>query len=301
MKGREWVDGNLYPFESKYLDLDAGRLHYVDEGSGPVVLMVHGTPTWSFLYRDLIRDLSRDHRVIAPDHFGFGLSDHPANFGYRPADHAGVLEAFIRKLDLHDVVLVVHDFGGPIGLAWAERHPDNVRALVLFNTWMWSLAGSDTERVARIMGSGFGRFLYTRFNISPRMIVPASFADRRRLTKQVHRHYIDALDTPQKRIPAWILARELLGSGVWYDSLWQARDALTQHPALFVWGMKDPAFGSALPRWKEAFPGAGVVELDDVGHFVQEEAPQQATSAIRAFLADFFTTEITESTEKRRA
>ncbi len=301
MKGREWVDGNLYPFESKYLDLDAGRLHYVDEGSGPVVLMVHGTPTWSFLYRDLIRDLSRDHRVIAPDHFGFGLSDHPRDFGYRPADHARVLEDFIRKLDLHDVVLVVHDFGGPIGLSWAERHPDNVRALVLFNTWMWSLAGSDTERVARIMGSGFGRFLYTRLNISPRMIVPASFADRTRLTKQVHRHYIDAFDTPQKRIPAWIFARELLGSGAWYDSLWQARDALAKRPALFVWGMKDPAFGNALPRWKEAFPAARVVELDDAGHFVQEEAPQQATSAIRAFLADFFTTEITESTEKRRA
>ena len=286
MSGREWVDGNLYPFESKYLDVGVGRMHYVDEGSGPPVLMVHGTPTWSFLYRSLIRDLSRDHRVIAPDHLGFGLSDRPHEFGYRPEDHARVLERFIEQLGLRDITLIVHDFGGPIGLSYAERHPGNVRAVVLFNTWMWSLAGSSAERIARVMGSGFGRFLYTRLNISPRMIVPAAFGDRTRLTKTVHRHYIDAFPTPASRYPAWVFAREVLGSSAWYDSLWQARGALAQHPALFVWGTKDPAFGDALPRWKESFPSAQVVELADVGHFVQEEAPEQVTSANRAFLAD---------------
>lgn len=286
MSGREWVDGNLYPFESRYLDVGVGRMHYVDEGSGPPVLMVHGTPTWSFLYRSLIRDLSRDHRVIAPDHLGFGLSDRPHEFGYRPEDHARVLERFIEQLGLRDITLIVHDFGGPIGLSYAERHPGNVRAVVLFNTWMWSLAGSSAERIARVMGSGFGRFLYTRLNISPRMIVPAAFGDRTRLTKTVHRHYIDAFPTPASRYPAWVFARAVLGSSAWYDSLWQARGALAQHPALFVWGTKDPAFGDALPRWKESFPSAQVVELADVGHFVQEEAPEQATSAIRAFLAD---------------
>lgn len=302
MSGRDWVDRNLYPFESKYVDVGAGRMHYVDEGNGPVLLMVHGTPTWSFLYRELIRDLSRDHRVIAPDHLGFGLSDHPQDFGYRPEDHARILEQFIEKLGLRDITLVVHDFGGPIGLSYAERHPDNVRALVLFNTWMWSVAGSDKERVGRVLGGSFGRFLYTRFNLSPRVIVPGAYGDRRRLTKQVHRHYIDALDSPRKRVPAWILARELLGSGEWYDALWRQRDTLAQHPALFIWGMKDPAFGKDLSRWKESFPAARVVELEDVGHFVQEEAPQQSTSAIRTFLGDAsFTTEITESTEKRRA
>ncbi|HEU5209375.1 MAG TPA: alpha/beta fold hydrolase [Longimicrobiales bacterium] len=285
MGGREWVDRDLYPFESRYLDVGPGRMHYVDEGSGPVVLMVHGTPTWSFLYRELIRDLARDHRVIAPDHLGFGLSDHPDEFGYRPEDHARVLEQFIERLGLRDITLVVHDFGGPIGLSYAERHPENVRALVLFNTWLWSLAGSSAERVARVMGSGFGRFLYTRLNISPRMIVPAAFGDRRRLSKAVHRHYIDALDTPRARYPSWVFAREVLGSGEWYEQLWKDRGTLEQHPALLIWGRKDPAFGGALSRWKEAFPAARVVELPDVGHFVQEEAPREATSAIREFLA----------------
>lgn len=286
MRGHDWVDRDLYPFESKYLDVGPGRVHYVDEGSGPIVLMVHGTPVWSFVYRALIRDLSRDHRVIAPDHLGFGLSDRPDDFGYRPADHARVLEELIGQLGLRDITLVVHDFGGPIGLSYAARHPDNVRALVLFNTWLWSLTGSKSERIARVMGGGFGRFLYTRLNISPRTIVPASFGDRSRLSKAAHRHYIEALDTPRARYPSWVLARELLGSSQWYDQLWKDRAVLARHPTLFVWGRKDPAFGDALPRWREAFPDARVLELADVGHFVQEEAPQEATSAIRTFLAE---------------
>src|SRR5690606_33456481 len=104
-------------------------------------------------------------------------------------------------------------------------------------------------------------------------------------SKGVHRHYIDALDTPHARYPSWVFAREVLGSGEWYDRLWHERRTLAQHPVLFLWGTKDPAFGDALPRWKEAFPAARVVELPGVGHFVQEEAPREATSAIRELLA----------------
>ncbi len=100
--------------------------------------MVHGTPTWSFMYRHLIRDLSPRYRCIAPDHLGFGLSDRPAGWSYRPEDQARNLARLIETLGLKDLTLVVHDFGGPIGLAYALDHPENVRRLVLFNTWMWS-------------------------------------------------------------------------------------------------------------------------------------------------------------------
>lgn len=281
-----WVDRSLYPFEPHFLDTAAGRLHYVDEGTGDVVLMVHGTPTWSFLYRHLIRDLARDHRVIVPDHLGFGLSDRPVQFGYRPADHAANLELLIERLGLRDITLVVHDFGGPIGLSYAERHPDRVRALVLFNTWLWSLQGTPTERVGRVMSSGFGRFLYTRLNASPRLIVPGAFGDRRLLTKDVHRHYIDAFPTPASRHAPWVLARELIGSSDWYDELWNGRAAFADKPALLLWGMKDPAFGpDALVRWKAALPQARAVEFAAAGHFVQEEAPEDAAREIRTFLA----------------
>ena len=198
-----WVNRNLYPFRSHWLEVVGGRMHYVDEGTGPVVVMVHGTPTWSFLYRELIRELSKSYRVIAPDQIGFGLSDKPAGWSYRPEDHARNVSTLIERLELSDIALVVHDFGGPIGLSYALEHPDNVRALVLFNTWMWSLEGTAAEKASRFMGGPIGRFLYRRMNLSPRVLVRAAFGDKRKLTREVHRHYIEAFPSPERRQAPW--------------------------------------------------------------------------------------------------
>src|SRR5690606_27916773 len=129
----DWLDRTAYPFRSRVMDLAEGRIHYVDEGQGTPLLMVHGTPTWSFLYRKLIAALAPDYRCVALDHLGFGLSDKPRDGHYRPEDHARRLREFVERLDLRDIVLVVHDFGGPIGLSYAIDRPDNVRALVLGN------------------------------------------------------------------------------------------------------------------------------------------------------------------------
>jgi haloalkane dehalogenase len=286
MSGNDGAGRSPYPFASRYLDVGPGRLHYVDEGEGPVVVMVHGTPTWSYLYRHLIHELSRDHRVIALDRLGFGRSDKPERWGYRPEDHARNLEMLIERLELRDVVLVVHDFGGPIGLAYAARRPENLRAVVLFNTWLWSLRGTPTERVSRLMGGPFGRFLYKRLNFSPRVLIPAAFGDKKKLTKEAHRAYLDAFPTPADRQAPWVLARELIGSSEWYDELWRERSRFAGKPALVLWGMKDPTFGrDALERWKATLTDARVVEFPDAGQFVQEEAPEEAAREIRGFLA----------------
>lgn len=125
-----WLNPSLNPFPTHDLDTGSGRMHYVDEGEGAPIVMVHGTPSWSFLYRQLIRDLSGSYRCIAPDQLGFGLSDKPETFAYTPAAHAQNLERLIDTLGLKDIVLVVHDFGGPIGLSYALTHPENVRALI---------------------------------------------------------------------------------------------------------------------------------------------------------------------------
>jgi pimeloyl-ACP methyl ester carboxylesterase len=281
------VDRTIYPFQSRFLQVEGGRMHYVDEGEGPPVVLVHGTPVWSFVYRQLIGALSQTHRVVAMDHLGFGLSDKPADGAYRPEDHARRLHALIEHLELKEMVLVVHDFGGPIGLSYAVEHPANVRGLVLFNTWMWSLADTPAERLSRFLSGAIGRWLYRRLNVSPRYLVPMLFADRARLTPEIHRHYIEAFPSPAERQAPWVFARELIGSTAWYEDLWSRREAIADIPALVLWGMRDSAFKpDALARWRTALRRVRVVEFADAGHFVQEEAPEAAASEIRRFLAE---------------
>jgi haloalkane dehalogenase len=287
MPNTGWLDRSLYPFESHWLEVDEGRMHYVDEGSGSPVLLVHGTPTWSFLYRDLIKHLTGTHRVIAPDHLGFGLSDKPGVAPYRPEDHARRLAALVEHLGLENLTLVVHDFGGPIGLSYATDHPGNVPRLVLFNTWMWSLADNPRARWGgRLLGSPLGRLLYTRWNLSPRVILPSAYGDRSKLTSAIHRHYLAPFPTPATRAAPAALARELIGSSDFYDSLWQRRDAIRDKPTLIVWGMKDPTFPeSHLERWERFFTRVRVVRLPQIGHFVPEEAPGVVGPLVEEFLA----------------
>lgn len=281
-----WVNRSLYPFRSHWMELDGGRMHYVDEGTGPAVVMVHGTPTWSFLYRDIIRRVSRSYRVIAPDHLGFGLSDKPQAWSFLPEDHARNLATLLERLELEDITMVVHDFGGPIGLSYTLERPDRVNRLVLFNTWMWSLAGTPAGNASRLMAGPIGRFLYRRLNFSPRVLVRAAFGQKEKLTREIHRHYIGAFPTPEQRQGPWVLARELIGSGEWYERLWSLRERLADKPALLLWGMRDPAFGpAALERWKAALPNGRAVEFPTAGHFVQEEAPEEAARSIEAFLS----------------
>lgn len=288
MSDLNWLDRSMYPFAPHYLDLPMGRMHYVDEGQGAPVLMVHGTPTWSFLYRHLIQGLSQQYRCIAPDHLGFGLSDKPAGWTYRPADHARNLYTLIEHLGLRDITLVVHDFGGPIGLSYAIEHSENVRALVLFNTWMWSLTGDPSaERVNSFVRSFIGKFLYTRMNFSARMLIRAFWGDKSKLTRAIHRHYIKVFQTPQDRQSTWVLARELLGSSGWYDQLWHQRDRIKDKPALILWGMRDPAFKQPdLARWRTVLPFAKTVTFAEAGHFVQEEEAANFIPILKPFLDD---------------
>ena len=281
-----WVDRREYPFEPRALDLGVGVMRYVDEGTGSPIVMVHGTPTWSFLYRHLITAFRDRFRCVVPDHLGFGLSDKPAGWSYRPEDQARNLEALIGALGLERITLVVHDFGGPIGLAYALDHPDNVERLVLFNTWMWSLADDPRiARASRLLGSPVGRFLYERLGFSARVVWRRALVDTTRYTPAVHRHYVEALRTPAERHATWVYARELLGSSAWYDALWRRRERFVRTPALLVWGTADPAFGGALPRWRQVFADAEVVELAGCGHAPPEERAPEVIPIVARFLA----------------
>lgn len=288
----EWVDRQAYPFTSRWVDVGAGRLHYVDEGKGegqgPVILFVHGTPTWSFEYRHLIEGLRATHRCIAVDHLGFGLSDRPADADYSPEAHAQRLRAFVEKLGLTRFTLVVHDFGGPIGLPLALDGSGRVERVVVLNSWMWSFADdAEMTKRARMATGGLGKFLYRRLNASLRLITPSAYGDRRKLTKAIHRQYLQVFTDPDSRERVlFTLARALLGSSAHYDALWQRRDELAKVPVLIAWGLKDSAFRPhQLAKWRQAVPAAQVVELPGAGHWPHEEEPQAVLAALRTFVA----------------
>jgi pimeloyl-ACP methyl ester carboxylesterase len=281
-----WLDRAAYPFRNKWMPLAFGALHYVDEGRGDPVLFSHGTPTWSFEWRHLIRALSATHRCIAADHLGFGLSDRPPEASYTPESHAERFALFVDALGLDSFTLVVHDYGGPIALPVAVDDRRDVQRLVIVNSWMWRLDNDpDMRRAGRIAGGRIGRFLYRWANLSLRVIMPSAYADRHTLTREIHTQYLAPFrDRWSRGAVLWPLAHALLGSSAYYDALYRKRDRLRDIPTLIVWGTRDPAFKPHhLARWRSMLPDAGVVELP-VGHWPHEEDPEGVATALTDFL-----------------
>jgi haloalkane dehalogenase len=284
-----WVDREAFPFESRFLRTRFGRVHYVDEGprEGEVVLLVHGTPSWSFEYRHLIPVLARTRRVIAVDHLGFGLSERPTDFPYTPEAHTQVLREVIDGLGLTRFALAVHDYGGPIALPLAVAEPERISSLVVMNTWFWSL-DSDREflRLARFAASFVGRFLYRWFNASLRLIMPSAYADRRKLTPRIHAQYLAPFRLRADRVRVlWALARSLVTSSPSFGRIWDGCARLGAIPSLVVWGLGDGALKPyMLERVRSALPHARVATLAGVGHWPQEEAPDEVARLLDGFL-----------------
>ena len=285
----EWLDKDEYPFASHFFRTSAGLLHYLDVGgasperakgstveTGPIVF-VHGNPSWSFEFRNLIKRMSRYRRCIAPDHLGFGLSEKPNDFSYLPVDHAKNIEILLESLNLDGITLVVEDWGGPIGLSYAIAHPEKVRALVISNTWLWSVRSSPYyQAFSKFTGGPFGRFLIKTRNFFARDILKAVFGNKKKLTPELHAHYLRPLEVPEERKGSWTFPREIVGSSEWLSTLWENSPVLKEKKILLAWGMKDIAFREKeLNHWIEVFPEAAVVRFPDAGHYLAEEKPAE--------------------------
>jgi len=267
--------------------LTDGNLSYVDEGAGEALLFVHGTPTWSFEYRHLIKALAKRHRCIAPDHLGFGLSARPARFAYSPEAHAAVLREFVDRLGLERFTLVVHDFGGPIGLPLAVDQPSRVARVIIMNTWAWPL--DDDPKMAtgaRFIGGAIGRFLYRYANASLKLIMPSAYGEKQKLTAAIHAQYLNVFRDRDARVQVLhALAKSLLGSRAHYQALLDRLDALRRVPVLIIWGMKDSAFKAyQLERWRSLLPNAVVEPIASAGHWPHEEEPAAVIAAMERFL-----------------
>jgi haloalkane dehalogenase len=281
----DWLDIQEYPFEPQYFNIDGQRLHYIDEGHGPTILFVHGTPSWSFDYRHLIKALRPSYRCVAIDHIGFGLSDKPEQYDYTTQHHSRTLEQFMLQLDLKDITLVVHDFGGPIGFDVAIKHPDRISGFVIFNTWMWSSAADpDFIKFSRVLRSPLLPFLYRYLNFSPRFILPQSFGDKK-LSRKLLKQYTRPFSKPSERNGALAFVRSLLHDQDWFESLRQQRDIISQKPALILWGMKDKVIGPQhLEKFKSVFSSAHIIPLLTCGHFPQEEEHEVVVREVQNWL-----------------
>ena len=278
-----WLPEELYPFESHYADLDGASVHYLDEGAGPPLLLLHGNPTWSFLYRELIRGLCDRYRCIAPDHPGFGLSRPAPGYRYTPAEHAAVLEKLVEQLELTGVTMMVQDWGGPIGFAVATRHPDRFSAFVIGNTWAWPKADPGTQLFSRLLGGPIGGYLIQQRNVFVEKIIPGN-VKRHKLAPEVMNAYRGPFPTPDSRRPMHVFPREILHSRPFLAEIERGLAKLRDRPALLVWPTKDIAFREPeRKRWEQVFPNHRSVILEGAGHYIQEDAPEEIVSAIRAW------------------
>ncbi|MBP1909998.1 alpha/beta fold hydrolase [Methanolobus bombayensis] len=283
MEYPEWLNREEYPFKSHFFRTDAGNMHYVDEGKGNPVVFIHGNPSWSFEFRNLIKNLSETHRCIAADHIGFGLSDKTKDFSYLPRDHAKNLDSVLESLDLHEITLVFGDWGGPIGLSYAMDHPDRIRNIVITNTWLWSVS-SDWyyQAFSKFVGGPIGKWLIKNYNFFANNIVRSTFGDKKRLTPEIHKHYLMPWNSPEERKGCWVFPKEITGSSEWLRTLWDRHETLRDKNILIAWGMKDIAFREKeLNRWIQTFPDAKIIRFSDAGHFVSEEKPDEIVKAIK--------------------
>jgi haloalkane dehalogenase len=278
-----WVPDELYPFESHYADVAGSRVHYIDEGSGPPLLLLHGNPTWSFLYRDIVKGLRDRYRCIAVDHPGFGLSSPAPGYGFTPAEHADVLEQLVLRLDLADLTMMVQDWGGPIGFAVATRHPERFAAFVIGNTWAWPKGDPGTQVFSRLLGGPVGRRLILNRNLFVERLLPAGVR-LRTLPEAVMDAYRGPFPTPGSRRPTAVFPREILASRPFLADIERRLAQLSDRPALIVWPTKDVAFGDReRERWEELFPDHRTVLLEGAGHYIQEDAPDEIVTAIQGW------------------
>jgi haloalkane dehalogenase len=278
-----WVPGDLYPFESRYVEVGGCRVHYIEEGTGPPLLLLHGNPTWSFLYREIILGLRDRYRCLAVDHPGFGLSSAAPGYGFTPAEHAGVLEQLLLQLDVTDATMMVQDWGGPIGFAVATRHPERFTAFIIGNTWAWPKSDPGTQLFSRLLGGAIGRRLILHRNLFVERALPGGVR-KRKLSEVVMNAYRGPFPTPASRWPTAVFPREILASRPFPADVEARLPRLRDRPALIVWPTGDVAFRDReRRRWEQLFPDHRTISLDGAGHYIQEDAADEIVAAVRSW------------------
>lgn len=280
----------LYPFQSRHLALEGLKYHYLDEGTGDPLVMLHGNPTWSFYYRALIAAFRDQHRVIAPDHMGCGLSDKPQDYPYTLEQHIANLETLLDSLKLERMTLFLHDWGGAIGMGYAERHPERVKRFVIFNT-----AAFPASRIPfrinicklPLVGALAVRGLNAFAGLAPSM----ACAKPERMTPAVKAAYLAPYDSYAHRIALLRFVQDIPMSPAHptyrlVEDIGRGLSAFQDRPVLIIWGERDWVFTTGfLAEWQKRFPQAEVRRVPDAGHYVVEDAHERIIPWVREFFA----------------
>jgi len=279
-----------YPWTGRWLTVEGGhRLHYLDEGRGEPLLFVHGNPTWSFYWRHLVKGLSDQYRCIVPDHLGCGLSDQPEDWPYTLQAHVDNLVHLVTALDLHDVTLVVHDWGGPIGFGTALQLPDRFKRLVVFNTGVFD--GPLPASIKMCCWPVLGPFVVQGLNGFVRAGLLMAIADRKRLRGPTRKGYLLPWRSVASRRTILRFVQDIpLEEDHPTRGFFFAIDAglptLADRPMLIVWGEQDFCFTPAYRKeWQKRFPDAEVHPLEHAGHWVVEDAHERIVPLLGDWLA----------------
>jgi pimeloyl-ACP methyl ester carboxylesterase len=283
----------LYDFSSNFLEINGHQLHYLDEGTGEPVVMLHGNPTWSFMYRDLIRLLRPRFRVIAPDHIGCGLSSKPTDseYDYSLSQRILDIELFLDRLEIDKpITLIVHDWGGIIGMGYATRHPEKIKRLVVFNTAAflpsgksihWSLRYCRRSRIAAALIRGFNAFA---------VIASLTGCRQHPMDQALRKAYTGPYDSWQNRIATLRFVQDIPLSSEdrsfgKIDEIEKRLKLLRDHPMLICWGMKDFVFDrDFLNEWIKRFPKAETHRFEAAGHYIVEDASTEIGPLVEDFL-----------------
>jgi haloalkane dehalogenase len=262
---------------------------YLDEGQGPPIVFVHGTPGWSFEWRAQIQALQAAYRCIAPDFVGFGLSDKPPAYPYTLAQHTENLRSLLEALNIGPAHWVISDFGGPIAGPLMLEAPDQVLSVTAMNTWLWrwDQAKPGAEKQLARANNGLMRFLYRRLNFEIRVMLRWAWGKSAPLDRSRLRHYSAPFRAIAHREGLVGFLRAIAEGHDHYQALWQQRSRLAAVPALLIWGGQDPLvtdehFGCL----KSFFPAHQTLYLARTGHFPQDEAAERVTHALQEFLQD---------------
>jgi len=284
-----------YPFEGRYFETRGLRLHYLDEGprDAPLVLMLHGNPTWSFYYRNLVLALRERHRCIVPDHIGCGFSDKPGEdrYDYRLKSRIEDVTALVEHVaPERSVTLVVHDWGGMIGCAWAAEHPERVERLVILNTAAFPLPADKKMPpvLALVRDTALGAMLVRRCNAFSGIAARVGF--KKPVSREIRRCYTLPYDSPRNRIATLKFVQDipLNDDDPGYDILLNTAERLhllADRPCLIAWGEKDFVFDAPfLQTWRSYFPNAEILSLSDCGHYVLEDGGPVLVQVIADFI-----------------